>query len=65
MSRYYDPSTVMQMATKLQSFMILRSSSYEHIITAEHIRLLPQFTVLILNAYDDGDDTAEHSWCDV
>lgn len=38
--------------------MMLCSVYYEHIIMAEHIHL-PQFTVLILNAYDDGHDTAE------
>lgn len=55
----------MHMATKLKSFMMLCSVYYEHIITAEDIHPLPEFTVLILNAYDDGYDTAEHSWCDV
>lgn len=53
------------MVTKLLSFMMLCSVSYDHIITAEHIHLLHQFTVLVLNTYDDGYDTALHSWCDV
>ena len=45
--------------------MMLCLVYYEPIITAEHIHLAPQYTALILNAHDDGYDTAEHSWCDV
>lgn len=61
----YDSGMVMRMAAKLQGFMTTSSVYNEHIITTKHIHLLPRFTVLILNAYDDGYDAAEHSWCDV
>lgn len=45
--------------------MSSKALRYERIITAEHVRLLPQFTVLIFDPYDDCYDTAERSWCDV
>lgn len=45
--------------------MSSKALRYERIITAEHVCLLPQFTVLIFDPYDDCYDTAERSWCDV